>query len=62
MLGNFQVGKATQERLIIERFLVRLQSESQVYPEVVHVLLSVIHEMVYSTICSHTRQKKVPTY
>ena len=29
MLGYFQVGKATQERLIIERFLVGLQSESQ---------------------------------
>ena len=31
MLENFQVGKATQERLIIERFLVGLQSESQGY-------------------------------
>ena len=31
ILVNFQVGKATQERLIIERFLVGLQSESQGY-------------------------------
>ena len=31
MLENFQVGKATQERLIIERFLVGLQSDSQGY-------------------------------
>ena len=58
MLGNFQVGKATQERIIMERFLVGLQSESQVSPEVAHAVLSVIHEMVYSTICSHMRQKK----
>ena len=31
MLENFQVGKATQERSIIKRFLVGLQSESQGY-------------------------------
>ena len=31
ILENFQVGKATQERLIIERFSVALQSESQGY-------------------------------
>ena len=31
MLENFQVGKATQERLTIERFLIGLQSESQGY-------------------------------
>ena len=57
MLRCFEVGNATQERLIIERFLVRLQSESQVSPEVVHAALGVIHEMVYSTICNHIRQK-----
>lgn len=37
-LGNFQVGKASQEWLFIKRFLVRLQSESQVSPEVVHAI------------------------
>ena len=30
-MENFQVGKVTQERLIIERFSVGLQSESQGY-------------------------------
>ena len=31
ILENFQVGKVTQERLIIERFSVGLQSESPGY-------------------------------
>ena len=57
MLGNFQVGKRTQERLILERFLVG-QSELQASPEVMHAVVSVIHEMVYSTICGQIQQKK----
>ena len=54
MLGNFQAGKTFQERMIIERFLVGQQFS----PEVVHAVVSVIHEMVYCTIHSHIQQKK----
>ena len=57
MLANFQTEKATQERSIMERFLVG-QSERQFSPEVVHAVLSVIHEMVYFTIHSHVQRKK----
>jgi len=44
MMGNFEVGKATQERLIIERFLVGLESESQVSPEVVYAVINVRYQ------------------
>ena len=54
MLVNFQVGKPTQERMIIERFLVGQQFS----PEVVHAVVSVIHEMVYCTIHSHVQLRK----
>ena len=58
MLRNFQPRKATQERSVIERFLVGQSEGQQFSPEVVHALLSVIHEMVYFTIHSHIQQKK----
>ena len=40
--------------MIIERFLVRQQFS----PEVVHAVVSVIHEMVYCTIHSHVQLRK----
>ena len=45
MLGNFQAGKDTQERLIIERFLVGQLQGQQFSPEVGHPVISVIHEL-----------------
>ena len=42
MLGNFQAGKDTQERLIIEQFLVGQSEGQQFSPEVVHAVVSVI--------------------
>ena len=58
MLGNFEAGKGTQERSIIEQFLVG-QSEGQHFsPEVVHAVISVIHELVYCTIHCHIQLKK----
>jgi len=58
MLGNFQAGKGTQERSIIERFLVGQSEGQQFSPEVVHAVLSVIHELVYCTIHCHIQLKK----
>lgn len=58
MLGNFQAGKDTQERLIIKRFLVGQSQGQQFSPEVVHAVVSVIHELVYCTIHSHVQVKK----
>ena len=58
MLGNFQAGKDTQERLIIERFLAGQSEGQQFSPEVVHAVVSVIHELVYCTIHSHIQLKK----
>ena len=58
VLGNFQSGKGTQERSIIERFLVGQSEGQQFSPEVVHAVLSVIHEPVYCTIHCHIQLKK----
>ena len=58
LLGNFQAGKSTQERLIVERFLEGQSEGQQFSPEVVHAVISVIHELVYSTIQSHIQLKK----
>ena len=58
ILGNFQSGKGTQERSTIERFLVGHSEGQQFYPEVVHAVLSVIHELVYCTIHCHIHLKK----
>ena len=44
LLGNFIHGKSSQERLIVERFLVGQRFED----ELVHAVLSVLHEMVYT--------------
>ena len=52
-LGNFQAGKGTQERSIIERLLVGQSEGQQFSPDVVHAVISVIHELVYCTIHCH---------
>ena len=49
MLANFRLGKSSQERSIVERFLVGQQFDN----EVVHAVVSLVHEMVYS--CVHGR-------
>lgn len=53
MLRNFQAGKGTQERSIIKQFLVGQSEGQQFSPEVVHAVVSVIHELVYCTIHCH---------
>ena len=52
VLCNFQSGKATQERMILERFLHSLK-ELSFRPEEIHRVLSVIHELVYTIIHEH---------
>ena len=51
LLGNFIPGKSSQENLIIERFLVGQRLEG----ELVHAVLSVLHEMVYMEVLVHRR-------
>ena len=55
MLVNFQVGKPTQERMVIERFLVGQQLSLTAPPESVHAVVSVIQEKVDCTIHSHVQ-------
>ena len=55
MLSNFQPGKKSQERIVIERCLPASKSFSH---EDVHSVLSVIHEMVYTLIHDHVRSRK----
>ena len=57
LLGNFIRGKSSQERLIVERFLVGQRFED----ELVHAVLSVLHEMVYTKVHSHIQSRKSPT-
>jgi len=45
-LSRFQIGKATQERMIIDRFL----KEKEFDQEIVYEVLSVIHELVYNIV------------
>ena len=56
LLTNFQPGKASQERMIVERLL--RNSTTNFSSACVHSVLSVIHETVYSTIHDHIRLKK----
>jgi len=42
LLSNFRTGKSSQERLIVERFLVGQHFNI----EVVHAVISIVHEMV----------------
>ena len=54
MLTNFTRGKPLQERLIVERFLVGQQFAH----EVVHVVLSILHELVYTNVHSQIQMRK----
>ena len=58
-LSNFQPGRTTQERMIVERLL--RSSNEQFDAHCVHSVLSVIHESVYSVIHDHARIKKAET-
>ena len=59
MLPNFQKGKATQEHMKHLKCFLVSESESQVSSEVMHTVVSVIHKMVYTTICSHIQQRSL---
>ena len=49
LLSNFRSGKSSQERLIVERFLVGRHFNI----EVVHAVISLVHELVYTYVHSH---------
>ena len=54
LLANFQPGKKSQERIILERCLPAHNIFSH---EDVHSLLSVIHELVYTVMHDHIRTR-----
>ena len=55
LLANFQPGKKSQERIILERCLPAHNTFSH---EDVHSVLSVIHELVYTVIHDHIQARK----
>ena len=55
LLSNFRSGKSSQERLIVERFLVGQQFNM----EVVHAVISIFHELVYTCVHSHIQGRKM---
>ena len=55
MLANFHPGKSSQERSIVERFLVGQQFDN----EVVHAVVSLVQEMVYSCVHGHVQGRKM---
>ena len=57
VLCNFQSGKVTQERMILERFL-HSSKKLSFRPEEIPRFLSVIHELVYTIIHEHILLKK----
>ena len=57
VLCNFQSGKATQERMILERYL-HSSKERSFRPEGIHRVLSVIHELVYTIIHEHIQLRE----
>ena len=56
LLTNFQPGKITQERMIVERLLRKATTIFSA--DCVHSVLSVVHETVYGMIHEHIRLKK----
>ena len=56
LLTNFQPGKITQERMIVERLLRKAPTIFSA--DCVHSVLSVVHETVYGMIHEHIRLKK----
>ena len=55
LLSNFRSGKSSQERLIVERFLVGRHFNI----EVVHAVISLVHELVYTCVHSHIQGWKM---
>ena len=55
LLSNFRSGKSSQERLIVERFLVGQHFNI----EVVHAVISFVHELVYTCVHSHIQGRKM---
>ena len=55
-LANFHPGKPTQERMILDRLLANLNLNTS--SRDVHCVVSVIHELVYSTIHEHVHLRK----
>ena len=47
IMGNFQVEKATQERIILVRCIADMSQRENMREEDVHCVVSVIHELVY---------------
>ena len=52
LLSNFRSGKSSQERLIVERFLVGQHFN-------IHAVISLVHELVYTYIHSHIHGRKM---
>ncbi|XP_015779652.1 PREDICTED: uncharacterized protein LOC107357522 [Acropora digitifera] len=55
VMSNFQIGKQSQERIILERLIKNGPTSSA---EDVHRVISVVHELVYTTAHDHIRIKK----
>ena len=55
LLSNFRSGKSSQERLIVERFLVGQHFNI----EMVHAVISLVHELVYTCVHSHIQGRKL---
>ena len=55
VMSNFQCGKATQERMILERCLVNAPPATT---EDIHCVISLIHELVYHVIHDHICSSK----
>ena len=61
-LLNFQTQKTTQERIVVESFLLsaRLQvRQPSLLNDTVHAVISVIHEKVYDKIQRQVSKKKL---
>ena len=57
ILSNFNIGKSTQERSVLQLLL-----KDEFNSEAVHSVVSVIHEMVYATVHNLVQNKKqIPT-
>ena len=62
VLLNFQSHKTTQERIIVESFLLsaRLQErQTSLLHDTVHAVVSVIHEKVYDNVQREVSKKKL---
>ena len=62
VLLNFQTQKTTQERIIVESFLLsaRLQvRQPSLLHDTVHAVISVIHEKVYDKVQREVSKKKL---